>query len=171
MTFPKNIAVVAVVSTGLISGFFYAWVCSTMWGLDTLDPVVAIKAMNGMNESVRNGVFFPIFFLTPILLALAALVVFRTGAKKSALLFILAALIYGLFAFLPTALVNVPLNRELASLENIDGLSNAGAIWENYSQEWQAWNIGRTITSTCAFVFALIALLKLSDVGAEDSHF
>ena len=27
---------------GAIFGFFYAWVCSTMWGLDAADPFVAI---------------------------------------------------------------------------------------------------------------------------------
>ena len=42
-----------------IFGFFYAWVCSTMWGLDQTDPVVAITAMQAMNASVRNAVFAP----------------------------------------------------------------------------------------------------------------
>lgn len=48
-----------------IFGFFYAWVCSTMWGLDAADPAIAIQAMQAMNASVRNAVFFPAFFLTP----------------------------------------------------------------------------------------------------------
>ena len=34
---------------GAIFGFFYAWVCSTMWGLDSADPRVAIAAMQAMN--------------------------------------------------------------------------------------------------------------------------
>ena len=55
-----------------IFGFFYAWVCSTMWGLDAAAPEIAIKAMQAMNASVRNAVFFPAFFLTPIVLALTA---------------------------------------------------------------------------------------------------
>ena len=33
---------------GAIFGFFYAWVCSTMWGLDSADPAVAIAAMQAM---------------------------------------------------------------------------------------------------------------------------
>lgn len=47
---------------GAIFGFFYAWICSTMWGLDTLDANSAIAAMN---ISVRNGVFMPAFLGTP----------------------------------------------------------------------------------------------------------
>ncbi len=62
-------ATVAVLLTGAIFGFFYAWVCSTMWGLDDADPRVAIAAMQAMNASVRNAVFFPAFFLTPVALA------------------------------------------------------------------------------------------------------
>ena len=59
---------VGVLFAGAIFGFFYAWVCSTMWGLDEADPRVAIAAMQAMNASVRNAVFFPAFFLTPVVL-------------------------------------------------------------------------------------------------------
>jgi uncharacterized membrane protein len=71
-------SLVALVLTGAIFGFFYAWVCSTMWGLDDADPRVAIAAMQAMNASVRNAVFFPAFFLTPVALCVAARVS-RTG--------------------------------------------------------------------------------------------
>ena len=58
-------ALTSLLFLGAIFGFFYAWVCSTMWGLDAADPRVAISAMQAMNASVRNAVFFPAFFLTP----------------------------------------------------------------------------------------------------------
>ena len=35
-------AYVSLVLTAAIFGFFYDWVCSTMWGLDAGDPRVAI---------------------------------------------------------------------------------------------------------------------------------
>ena len=50
----RTAAVAAVAFGGAISGFFYAWVCSTMWGLDDADPRVAIAAMQAMNASVRK---------------------------------------------------------------------------------------------------------------------
>ena len=62
----QAMGVVPVVFAGAAFGFFYAWVCSTLWGLDTLAPQAAIDAMNAMNESVRNPVFFTGFFLTPV---------------------------------------------------------------------------------------------------------
>lgn len=50
-----------------------------MWGLDATDPRVAIRAMQAMNASVRNAVFFPAFFLAPVVLFATALVVTQTG--------------------------------------------------------------------------------------------
>ena len=60
------------VLSAAIFGFFYAWVCSTMWGLDAAPPLVAVQAMQAMNASVRNAVFAPAFFGTPAVLLLAA---------------------------------------------------------------------------------------------------
>lgn len=31
-------SMLTLLSIGAIFGFFYAWVCSTMWGLDATDP-------------------------------------------------------------------------------------------------------------------------------------
>ena len=38
----KPLAALALLHSGAIFGFFYAWICSTMWGLDAADPNVAI---------------------------------------------------------------------------------------------------------------------------------
>jgi len=65
-----------------------------MWGLDQIDPVTAITAMNGMNASVRNGVFFPVFFLTPVFGFIMAAVLFAAAQKRAALFFGLAGLTY-----------------------------------------------------------------------------
>lgn len=75
-----GLGLLTVIHGGAIFGFFYAWVCSTMWGLDAIDPRVAIEAMKGMNASVRNAVFFPAFFLTPLVMAAAALAAMRSAA-------------------------------------------------------------------------------------------
>ncbi len=77
----------AVVFSGAIFGFFYAWVCSTMWGLDATDPRVAIQAMQAMNGSVRNAVFAPAFFGTPFVLWIAALLAWRIDRSRAALAF------------------------------------------------------------------------------------
>lgn len=82
-----GLSVASIVFCGAIFGFFYAWVCSTMWGLDQADPRVAIAAMQAMNASVRNWAFFPAFFLTPVVLVVTALAARAAGSGGAARLF------------------------------------------------------------------------------------
>lgn len=162
----RIIAVIATLFIGLIAGFFYAWICSTMWGLDATKPDVAITAMNAMNASVRNGVFFPIFFLTPALLLIAAIVTWK-NTKASSTLFAFAAMVYVFGGIVPTAMVNVPINEALASMVIPAKLEDASAVWRAYSERWQFWNILRTVFSILAFVLAMVGLMKLPlDTGA-----
>ena len=140
-------ALLSLLFAGAIFGFFYAWICSTMWGLDQMDPREAISAMNAMNASVRNPVFFPAFFLTPVVLAGTAFIFFRQGAGKAAFGFSSAAAIYLVGALLPTAMVNVPMNEALATHAQALSIDQASEIWRAYSEKWQAWNMARTIAS------------------------
>jgi uncharacterized membrane protein len=103
-----SLSIVSVVFCGAIFGFFYAWVCSTMWGLDQADPRVAIAAMQAMNASVRNAVFFPAFFLTPVVLVVTAAAMRFGGQGSAALWFLAAAAVYLAFGLFVTTAVNVP---------------------------------------------------------------
>lgn len=147
-------ALVAVVLTGAIFGFFYAWVCSTMWGLDDADPRTAIDAMNAMNASVRNAVFFPAFFLTPVALGLASFLLRRRGRRRAARRFALAAGIYLLGGLVLTMAVNVPMNEDLARHSGLLSEHEATRIWEDYSAPWQFWNTVRTVASGGALLVA-----------------
>ena len=47
----------SVLFAGAIFGFFYAWVCSTMWGLDQANSSVAIQAMQqGADEYIHKPI-------------------------------------------------------------------------------------------------------------------
>lgn len=156
------VAGVAMLLSAAIFGFFYAWVCSTMWGLDAIDPRVAIAAMNGMNDSVRNMVFAPAFFGTPVALLLTAALSLGTGHKPAALWFGAAGLLYFVGAFLVTLTVNVPMNRALLVTEIPERIEDARAIWEAYSSKWQVYNLARTIVSGVAFLLALMGVVQLA---------
>src|SRR4028119_1583110 len=54
------------VLTGAIAGFFYAYTSSVMRGLDAIPAAHAIVAMQGINATVRNWIFAPAFFGTPV---------------------------------------------------------------------------------------------------------
>lgn len=151
--------VISLILLAAIFGFFYAWVCSTMWGLDTADPRVAIAAMQAMNASVRNFVFFPAFFLTPFAAFAAAGLLRMRGQGHSAAIFAMSGAVYFIGGLVLTMTINVPMNEALAIVPVPDDVTDAQAIWEAYSGRWQFWNITRTIASGLAFLLALHGLV------------
>ncbi|WMS44647.1 DUF1772 domain-containing protein [Acuticoccus sp. MNP-M23] len=152
---------VSLLSSAAIFGFFYAWVCSTMWGLDAADPRVAIAAMQAMNASVRNAVFAPVFFGTPVYLAVTAALLWARRARQSAGLFALSAAVSLVLGAGLTMAVNVPMNEALALVVIPDDPDAARAIWQDFSAPWQVWNQIRTAGSGAAFLIAVLAVLKL----------
>ena len=161
-TLAKSIALSSLIFAGAIFGFFYAWVCSTMWGLDTLDPRTAISAMNAMNGSVRNAVFAPAFFGTPVLLAVAAVALRLVNERRASIWFASAAAVSMVFGTLLTMAVNVPMNEALALVDIPNDRGAAQAIWDAYSPKWQFWNQARTVASGVALLLASIGLSKMT---------
>ena len=158
----KPLAVLSLLFSGAISGFFYAWVCSTMWGLDAADPNTAIAAMQAMNASVRNAAFAPAFFGTPLILLVTALVAWGSREARAGLLFGAAGLLYLLGGLLLTVLVHSPMNDELALVDAPLEASRARAVWQDFSGTWQSWNAVRTIVSCIALVLAGLAILSFN---------
>lgn len=144
-----------------IFGFFYAWVCSTMWGLDAADPRLAIGAMQAMNASVRNAVFASAFFGTPIALAAAAALLLVRCQRRSAAALAAGAIVYLCLGLMLTVSVNVPMNEALAAVDIPDDVESARAVWQTYSGPWQVWNQIRTVASGIAFLLAVSGLLLL----------
>lgn len=116
-----------------------------MWGLDAAAPSVAIAAMQAMNASVRNAVFAPAFFGTPLVLLLAGAFAWAARARPAAAAFGLAAAIYLAGGLALTLTVNVPMNEALAAVD--PAAPDAAAIWSEYSRPWQFWNQVRTAAS------------------------
>lgn len=156
---------VSLTLSAAIFGFFYAWVCSTMWGLDAADPRVAIAAMQTMNASVRNAVFAPAFFATPVALALTAVLLGMRTHRRSAAAFAIGAALYFGLGLVLTMTVNVPMNEALATVAIPADRESADAIWQAYSGPWQIWNQTRTVASGLAFLSGLIGVLLLDRSG------
>lgn len=159
MTIARSLALVALMMTAAIFGFFYAWICSTIWGLDTLPPARAIEAMQAMNESVRNPVFFPAFFLTPVALAAASISAWLAALTGPARLFAIAAAVYLIGGIGVTAMFNVPMNQVLATIDASTAAREGADVWQAYSGRWQFWNTVRTCASGLSVLLTGIALL------------
>ncbi|WP_370399172.1 DUF1772 domain-containing protein [Sulfitobacter sp. JB4-11] len=160
-TFTIALSLLSLIQAGALFGFFYAWVCSTMWGLDATDPRVAIQAMQAMNASVRNAVFAPVFFGTPVVLGLTALVLYRTGDAAAGLWFALATGVIGVLAVGLTIAVNVPMNEALARIDVPSDLDAARDVWLAYSPDWQFWNQVRTVTSGIGLLMVGTGIMQI----------
>jgi uncharacterized membrane protein len=152
----------ATLTTGLISGFFYAYACSVTLGLALLPDEQYIEAMQAINATVRNGVFAFSFFGAVLSLLLALAVHLPRLRTRRFVLMALAAVLYIGGGFMVTFLVNVPMNEELARVGEVGPAALAQARAE-YEGPWNLWNGVRTIFSSLAFLALIGACLSRSE--------
>lgn len=153
--------IAATLTTGLISGFFYAYACSVTLGLSLLPDEQYVEAMQAINATVRNGVFAFSFF-GAVLSLLVALVVHLTRPRSRHLLLVgLACVLYIGGGFMVTFLVNVPMNEEFARIGEVTP-SALAQIRADYEGPWNFWNWVRTIFSSVAFLTLIVACLARS---------
>jgi uncharacterized membrane protein len=156
---------VTIILMAAIAGFFYAYQVSVIWGLDAVEPKVAIRAMQGINAEVRNFWFAPSFFgslVAPIaMLGVAWLSCQRTDAA------ILAgvALLYATGAFALTLWWSVPLNVALAQVTIPADTDEAAQVWQRYRDAWMIGNSLRTVTAFVALGLLVWIPMRRQRVG------
>ena len=153
----------AILTTGLISGFFYAYACSVTLGFARLPDGQYIEAMQAINATVRNGVFAFSFF-GAVLSLLLALVAHASRVRSWRFVLIaLACVLYIGGGFMVTFLVNVPMNEELAHV-SVGEVSPAvlAQARAQYEGPWNSWNGVRTVFSSLAFLALIGACLSLT---------
>jgi uncharacterized membrane protein len=154
----------ATLTTGLISGFFYAYACSVTLGLALLPDEQYIEAMQAINATVRNGVFAFSFFGADLSLLLALMIHAPRLRSRRFALISLAAVLYIGGGFMVTFLVNVPMNEELARVGEV-GPEALAQIRAEYEGPWNFWNGVRAVFSSLAFVALIGACFSRSNSG------
>jgi uncharacterized membrane protein len=157
---------VATLTTGLISGFFYAYACSVTLGLGLVTDEQYVAAMQAINATVRNGMFAFSFFGAVLSLVLALVVHAPRLRSRRFLLVALAAVLYIGGGFMVTFVVNVPMNEELARVSEAAPATLARARAE-YEGAWNFWNAVRTVFSSLAFLALIGACLSRPDRGSR----
>ncbi|MBM7774791.1 putative membrane protein [Actinokineospora baliensis] len=137
----------------LIAGFFYAYACSVMPGLATVDDRTFVEAMRGINAVVRNVAFAPSFFGALLVTGIAVALQLRL---RRVLPWTAAALVLYAAAFVLTLAVNVPLNEWLATAD----LADPAAVRARYEGPWITWNIIRTALATLAVVCLVVVVAR-----------
>ncbi|MGH3146583.1 MAG: DUF1772 domain-containing protein [Rubrobacter sp.] len=150
----------ATLTTGLISGFFYAYACSVTRGLALLPDDRYVAAMQAINATVRNGLFAFSFFGAVLFLVLALIVHLPRFRSSRFVLIALACLLYVGGGFVLTLGVNVPMNEELARIGADAPPEVLARAREAYEDPWNFWNGVRTVCSSLALLALIAACLS-----------
>ena len=156
----------AILTTGLISGFFYAYACSVTLGLALLPNEQYVEAMQAINATVRNGLFAFGFFGAVLSLLLVLVAHLPRLRSRRFLLVALAAVLYIGGGFMVTFLVNVPMNEELARVGAL-GPAALTQVRAEYEGPWSFWNGVRAVFSSLAFLALIGACLSRSESGSR----
>jgi uncharacterized membrane protein len=139
----------ATITMGLVAGAFAIYAHTVMPGLKTTDDRTFIGAFQAMDRAIINPWFMAGGFLGALVLTLIAA---GLNLHRTALPWILAALVLYLFAFIATIAVNVPLNDALKAAGDPDHIPNLAQVREQFQEaRWAAWNLARTLTTIAAF--------------------
>jgi uncharacterized membrane protein len=148
----------AMLATGLLAGFIYAYSVSVMPGLSRVDDRTFVDAMQQINEVTENPVFFLSFLGAPILMV-AALVIERRSGSRQVVRWIVAALaLYGVM-FLITGAIHLPLNDDIVQAGDPDRIADLASVRDDFYGPWVAWNVVRTVAATAALGALGYALL------------
>ena len=146
----------AAIGTAIMAGIFFTFSVFAMTAFGRLPPEQGIAAMQSINETIQNPLFFAVFFGT----ALASLILiagcFLSAAAPRPGWLLAGAGLYLATCMVVTIVWNVPMNNALAAVT--PGTPESLAVWTDYLTRWTAWNHVRTagcIASLAAFIQAL----------------
>ncbi|MFI7455276.1 DUF1772 domain-containing protein [Nonomuraea sp. NPDC049714] len=143
------VAALALLMNGLMAGIFFAFSNSITPGLDAIDPAPAASAMRSINRKILNPGFLTLFVLSPFASAGAGVLLLLLGETEAAIWLIAAGVVYALGSFLPTAVLNVPMNNAL----------DAGELdWQGYGARWTRWNTVRAVANVVALLLIGVGL-------------
>ena len=144
-------AVAAGTGAVITGGIYAAFPIMVMPALDRLGLVRATKVMRAINVAAERPPFLVLFFGTAAASAAAGTAALTVGAHDEGAGSVLLGASLAVAAFALTVLVNVPLNRRLATTND-----PAGA-WAPYRRCWGAANGVRAVMSIAGGVLLLTA--------------
>lgn len=120
MSLNNAILLLTALATALIAGLFYGWSVAVAPGLGKLPDREYLGAMQSLNETIQNPLFFASFMGALVLLPLSAVLQGRNAISPRFWLLAGAAVVYILGVFAVTVVGNAPLNNGLAAFR-LDG--------------------------------------------------
>ena len=149
-------AFLAALGSGLMAGLFFAFSTSVMSALGRISPPAGISAMQSINVTILNPVFFAVFFGTALLSVVLIIGALAGWSEMSTAALLAGGALYLAGCMVVTMVFNVPLNNALAA--SAADRAEGARMWSRYLAEWVPWNHVRTVAclaSCAAFIQAL----------------
>jgi uncharacterized membrane protein len=139
----------AVLSSGLMGGVYFAFSGFIMPAFKEIDSAHAIAAMNSINEIILRSLFMPLFFGSSFISVLLIVLAVSHWGETGSVLMLIAGAVYFVGMFMCTAFFNVPLNNTLAKTKPYS--ADAQLMWSHFLKSWTNWNHLRSFSSllTC----------------------
>jgi uncharacterized membrane protein len=161
----KILILISAFGSALVAGLFFAFSNFVMAALGRLAPPQGIAAMQSINITVINPVFFVLFFGTALAAAALAILSLANFSDPRALKAVQGAALYLFGVIGVTMFANVPLNNALAAVD--PGSAQGAEVWTRYLANWTFWNHVRCVASAAAAVlFASAAAAVLLALAA-----
>ncbi|MCC5942114.1 MAG: DUF1772 domain-containing protein [Balneolaceae bacterium] len=150
---------IAAIGSALMAGLFFAFSNFVMQALGQLPPANGISAMQAINKTVQNALFFLVFMGTAAISLFLILNAIIQWVPCQPTRFLFGGLFYLTCSFLMTVFLHVPLNNRLeqANTHSEKSLN----FWDVYLRRWTSWNHIRTLGSLAATVFYIMAMLTI----------
>jgi len=151
-----TLTLLSAVGCGLMAGVFFIFSNTVMSALAQLQPPQGIAAMQSINRTILNPLFFVAFLGTAATSILLAISLLWRWQQPGAVYILAGSLLYLVGAILVTIVFNVPMNEALETVEPES--VEAANLWTRYLTNWTAWNHVRTVASFLGAVSFILAL-------------
>lgn len=166
-----GILIIAVITTGLTAGVFVDWSNAVMPGLREVGDRTFVETFQALDAAIVNPLFLGGGFLGSLLLIGLSAVLHLGAERRTALIWIGAALVCWLAMFAITFGVHEPLNQQLRTAEPLgSGADFAAARALLDEAKWTAWNTVRALVSVMAsgcLLGALVSQRQLADNAGQ----
>jgi uncharacterized membrane protein len=143
--------VLAVLTTGLVTGVFQLYAHTVMPGLGRTDDRTFVGAFQAIDRAIVNPLFV-FTFLGAFGFTVAALALSVGGTSRPLLPWLAAAAVLYLGVLVVTFRVNVPLNDALKAAGDPEKIEDLSVVRRRFDEpRWIRWNLVRTVASTAAF--------------------
>ena len=142
--------------SGLMAGLFFVFSNTVMKALALLEPRNGITAMQSINRTILNPLFFFVFFGPAVASVMLIIFSLMKNEQPGTVYILLGSLLYLVGCILVTIFFNVPMNKVL---DVVDSASDeAATLWADYLTKWTTWNHVRTIACFLGAVSFMLAL-------------